>query len=123
MEPTLKQLKEYGKYLAQKEAVDYVKNWLVKNKTDDDKDYTSFVKIVFNGDYEYDDQYSYYYSLSSIDLVYLNELSWSSRDISDWKFIGSLYNSAKELVADLDNYNGLEIVVADVKPPFSIQIL
>ena len=68
MKPTLEDLEIYQKYLIKNELFNKVKDYVKENLED-----TIFDKIVFTGDYEYDDEGSNYFYLSKIKLIKGNE--------------------------------------------------
>jgi len=101
MKPTLEDLEKYKHYLIKNQLFDAVKEKIA---------HSDFDKIVFNGDYQYDDESSYYFDLLSVsvfngenqlaeysdDYQFLDQCSMISNLLSEWQ------ESYTLLVSDLE---------------------
>ena len=122
MEPNLRQLKEYTKYLLEYTTIDYIKKQL--SKASHDPNLQDFVKVDFEADYEYDDEYSYYFTVYGLKFTYEDGSTVELRDLfeEDWEIRDQVTALIKDIVPNMENYNSYSIVVKDLKKPFDLQI-
>lgn len=131
MTPTIKQLEEFKVFLLKQNLVEYVKDYLtanesaVRNNVDFPDNITSFDSIEICGDYEYDDQSSYYFSTRGAVLRYPGlDTDFKSSDFEcDWKFNDGLSNF-NDLVPEISWYTENTIVnVDEISCPFTLEVI
>lgn len=111
MKPTLQELKQYKHYLIKNQLFD-----IVKEKA---TEHINFDRIVFGGDYHYDDEASYYFSLYSVTL-FKGEDEVVKYEQGDWKFFDKCSIISELLGEWQESYTLLD---SDLEEPFVLDKL
>jgi hypothetical protein len=108
MKPTLVDLEQYERYLIKNKLFDVVKEHV---------GHADFDKIVFKGDYQYDDEASYYFHLSSVQ-IFKDKIELTKFGRDDWKFFDKCFDVSKLLSEWQESY---DLLAEDLKEPFILE--